>query len=263
MTTEQIRINLVGVTRKSNSLLLSDRLGSSDITYYSSFTENDFLRFRTSCAGDSCETDIAGEDISTSVADFVADFTHPDFLEYQPVMRHNDIPLVQARGRIEVDGDPISIFAYGGWMENNAFAVMGNIFTEGDLEDAGSLESFSIGNATGTNPTKGSGTWKGSMVGVDVSNSSTRGNNIQGDATITIDDFLNPAVDVLFSNIFDLWDETSRNNMSWRNLSLTNGSFGEGSGENQINGKFYGPNHEEVGGVFERNRIVGSFGAKR
>ena len=148
-------------------------------------------------------------------------------------------------------------------MENNVFAVLGNLFTEGDLEDGGTLESFSIGNATGTNPKTGSGTWTGSMVGVDVSNSSTRGNEIQGDARITIDDFLTPAVDVLFSNVFDLWDDTSRNDMRWRNLSLTNGSFGSGSGGNKINGKFYGPNHEEVGGVFERNRIVGAFGAKR
>ena len=31
----------------------------------------------------------------------------------------------------------------------------------------------------------------------------------------------------------------------------------------RISGQFYGPNHEEVGGVFERNMIVGAFGAKR
>ena len=94
MTTEQIRINLVGVTRTANSLLLSDRLGSEDITYYSSFRDNDFQRFRTSCAGANCTANIGGESISISVADFVANFSHPDYLEYQPVMRHNDIPLV-------------------------------------------------------------------------------------------------------------------------------------------------------------------------
>ena len=30
-----------------------------------------------------------------------------------------------------------------------------------------------------------------------------------------------------------------------------------------IKATFYGPNHEEVGGVFERDNIVGAFGAKR
>ena len=46
--------------------------------------------------------------------------------------------------------------------------------------------------------------------------------------------------------------------MSCRNMPIRGGTF-SGSG---IEGRFYGPNHEEVAGVFERNRLVGAFGAK-
>lgn len=36
-----------------------------------------------------------------------------------------------------------------------------------------------------------------------------------------------------------------------------------GSGPDHIEGRFYGPNHEETGGVFERNNIASAFGAIR
>jgi hypothetical protein len=51
--------------------------------------------------------------------------------------------------------------------------------------------------------------------------------------------------------------------MNWQDIPLASGSFQSGSGRNQISGQFYGPNHEEVGGVFERNQVIGAFGAKR
>ena len=48
--------------------------------------------------------------------------------------------------------------------------------------------------------------------------------------------------------------------MQWSGLAIgTDGRFGA----SDIRATFYGPNHEEVGGVFERNNIVGAFGAKR
>ena len=32
---------------------------------------------------------------------------------------------------------------------------------------------------------------------------------------------------------------------------------------NGLDGRFYGPNHEEAGGVFERDRIIGAFSLTR
>ena len=51
--------------------------------------------------------------------------------------------------------------------------------------------------------------------------------------------------------------------MTWENLAVRDGRFGGGFDDPTIEGRFYGPNHEEVGGIFQRNRIVGAFGAQR
>lgn len=51
--------------------------------------------------------------------------------------------------------------------------------------------------------------------------------------------------------------------MTWGGLAVTNGMFGTGSQEDSIQDQFYGPNHEEVGGIFEHDQIIGAFGAVR
>ena len=52
--------------------------------------------------------------------------------------------------------------------------------------------------------------------------------------------------------------------MAWRGLPVQNGGFAERrAASDYIKGEFYGPAAEEVGGVFERNQIIGAFGAKR
>ena len=56
--------------------------------------------------------------------------------------------------------------------------------------------------------------------------------------------------------------------MSWENLriqddGLFGGLAGERDGNEYIAGMFTGPRHQEVGGEFRRNGIVGAFGAKR
>lgn len=121
---------------------------------------------------------------------------------------------------------------------------------------------MSLGDATGTNPISGSATWTGAMVGADVSTTDTGGNLIEGNAEITIADFSDPKVGVEFTNVRDIDASASRSDMTWSGIPLTAGSFDTGSDGNSIGGKFYGPNHEEVGGIFERNQIIGAFGAR-
>ena len=77
---------------------------------------------------------------------------------------------------------------------------------------------------------------------------------VTGTATLDIDNFSNPDIDVAFTGI-----SGGRADMRWSNLSVRNGAFDGGS----IDGKFYGPNAENVGGTFDRNRIIGAFGATR
>ncbi|MCY4498212.1 MAG: transferrin-binding protein-like solute binding protein [Rhodospirillaceae bacterium] len=54
--------------------------------------------------------------------------------------------------------------------------------------------------------------------------------------------------------------------MIWSAIPVTVGGFeraSAGAAKNVIKDKFYGPNHEEVGGIFERDQVLGAFGAAR
>ena len=252
LTSQAIRATAIDFTRSANSLLQSDNLVFLD--------QGPFTRAETSCAGDTCATNFGGGPASLSLSDF--DFDDPG-LEYQAVMSHRGVSLVQVSERERIGDTPVDVFGYGGWLEHSFFAVRAGVFGGDDSNRAGIVDSFVLGNATGTNPTSGSGRWSGVMVGADVSATGARGHVIQGEAAITIRDFLNPMVDVGFSNVFDLEAGTTRPDMNWQDIPLASGSFQSGSGRNQISGQFYGPNHEEVGGVFERNQVIGAFGAKR
>ncbi len=86
---------------------------------------------------------------------------------------------------------------------------------------------------------------------------------IAGDAVLTIADFPDPRIAVTFTNIKDLGTDQARDDMTWSGIPLTDGGFATGTAGNSIQGQFYGPGHEEVGGVFERNQVIGAFGAKR
>lgn len=79
----------------------------------------------------------------------------------------------------------------------------------------------------------------------------------------TIDDFANPRLGMAFTNIEEVGTGAPRDDMTWSGIPLTNGGFATGSDADSIQGSFYGPDHGEVGGVFERDRIFGAFGAKR
>ena len=98
----------------------------------------------------------------------------------------------------------------------------------------------------------GSATWNGEMVALDSNNRLVR-----GDASLTIADFNNPSVDVRLA-------PNARPVMTWANIPVRSGGFSQRtSSTHYIKGEFYGPRAEEAGGVFERNQLIGAFGARR
>lgn len=101
------------------------------------------------------------------------------------------------------------------------------------------------------------------MMGIDLGAAASRRREIRGDADITIAELANPSVAVAFTNIRDLGAGDARGDMTWSGIPLTGGRFGTGAAGNAIEGAFYGPKHREVGGVFERDRVFGAFGARR
>lgn len=219
-------------------------------------------RFSPNCSGTICTYTILGRSVSVSISNAV----QFDLFEIQPVMMHNGVSIAQLRARDDAGTDDQSeTLTYGGWLEHNAFAV--EVLSSPSVASPREalIGTYSYGNSPGTNPADVTGrtaTWKGAVVGADLS-TTPQTNAIHGTATVEVD-FSSSNVDVTFSNLIDLNSPgRSLANMGWTDLPLSGGKFSDGSGANQIRGSFYGPSHEEVGGVFERNQILGAFGAVR
>ena len=173
---------------------------------------------------------------------------------------------------VTVDTDVLS---YKGWMQYSTFAAELNTIKKGvirygpyDRVLTGQRYGFALssGMATDTNPVDGSAIWTGVMVGGRITETAEIGIGVRGHATLTYD-FTGEDIDVALTNIQNskpvMDGKQIYPNMTWQNLPVRDGRFGGGFDDPTLEGRFYGPNHEEVGGIFERNQIVGAFGAKR
>ena len=200
-----------------------------------------------------------------------------DSLELKPQSGPvHGVPLVEGFGLRTTGERVFRAKFYGGWLDEGAFFVNRAILTVRDERGRpiglGTVfDASALGVANDMAPAvmqDMSATWKGMMVGADVSDEVTRGQFVRGDATLSIDDFAGPEVDVAFGNLHDLETGASldgRTIPAWEDIPLDGGAFGDkpvGSAD-YIQGRFVGQNHVGVVGVFERSDIVGSFGAAR
>ena len=128
---------------------------------------------------------------------------------------------------------------------------------------AAELSADAHGRSLLGNPVAGSGRWTGRVVGVDASSGAARGNRILGDAEIVLEDFANPALDLRFSQLYDIETGIRRTDMQWSDVPVSGGAFAASDSTSALSGRFYGPHHEEVAGTFERDLILGAFGAAR
>ncbi len=177
----------------------------------------------------------------------------------------------------------ISHRTLGGWMDHSFFLVE---TTHEGMHAEFSYRTYSIGNTRATDPAVSfTGTWSGVMAGVIASFSDDAGASVRGDATVTVaypGASREALVDVEFTGIARQDTGARIESMTWNNLALKDGTFGAGNvlhgngggyfGEEggfgpspggTIFGQFYGPNHEEVGGLFRRGGVAGAFGANR
>lgn len=136
---------------------------------------------------------------------------------------------------------------YGHWLDYSVFAM---------VDDS---VAVSFGEFPATDPARiGGGVWSGAMVGMDAA---TR-ERIEGVAKIEIDDFARPDVDIALTGIRDTRGRT-RADLSWQDIPMVRGHFQARDMAGTIEGRFFGPDHEEVGGIFRRDRLVGAFGGSR
>ncbi|MDE0304462.1 MAG: transferrin-binding protein-like solute binding protein [Albidovulum sp.] len=167
-------------------------------------------------------------------------------------------------------GKYIEANTYGGWLKYSFFGSHSDKMINEIDPDFGAMRviSFAVGGSTGENPkmNKGSAKWIGLMFGRDVRPSASRGQLLRGDAEITVKfDEAESEADVEFANIVELDTGTIIfDEMTWQDLALKNGGFSlVEAPDDYIRGQFFGPEAEEVGGIFERSNVAGSFGAKR
>lgn len=145
-------------------------------------------------------------------------------------------------------------------MQHSTFFV-GEVLV--DSESLLSRSSFTVGDLTDSRPL-GNATWQGLMVGMPTTGDDS-GDLLQGDATLTYS-LDNQSLDAEFTNIQNI-DKLAAHSVSTVRFTGVpvdaEGEFEAGSVGNRVQGGFYGPDHAETAGIFEKSNIVGSFGAKK
>ena len=231
------------------------------------FTVPGGVRVDASCSGKSCTIDIPNLDTLTFSIDtnsiydtsLIGNDALDDIegynIQLEPVMVDNGITLVQGSGAArQSDGTTFEFQSLIGWADEIAFGVDKIDVTE-NSNARGWIVPFIFGDASGRNPT-GTGTaqYNGAIVGHSI----TVPDRYEGDATITVD-FSAVNVDVSFTNLSTSDGQSTISNVMIEDLALENGAF---SG-NGVDGRFYGSDSSEVGGIFRNNNIFGAFGAIR
>ena len=242
------------IVGSADTLLMSDMVISTD---------RGDIRIESSCSGTSCTLSAFGEEVGEASIAGLTEESENAWPAATETFRGVSLAREAAVGAV---GEPISGGnAWGGWLDHSAFLVGHATFVDDELGDVTIPLATSIGDATGTNPTPvvGGAAWSGVMLGTNMGDMASRAREIRGDADITIAEFANPSVEVAFTNIRELGTGDMRDDMTWSGIPLAGGRFGTGSAGNEIEGAFYGPDHQEVGGVFERDRVFGAFGAER
>ena len=243
-----------------DAVLYNDRLWFSDA--------NDPLslryRWQRRCSGTVCyETD----PVTREVTSF--DLRDGDFsgrgIQWTVLGERDGLTLVKREARTtDLDGTDYDWTGYGAWARYNIFFSRWQEGIDGFYAGGGQPLSYSAGDYSVGNPNAITARWSGLMAGIDVGFTETRGNQVLGQADLVFDNRRNQALlDVFFTDIIDTRTLEFHDDIEWYNLRVRNGVFRSGEDSNSIHGRFYGPYHQEVGGIFERNQISGSFGATR
>ena len=213
-----------------------------------------------------------------------SDNHQPDLAGFEPLDPRQGI--AQARKAQIVTEGELSAFhrSFGAWMDHGFFLVETFMMPL----DAGSrYHTTWFGDATHTGPLTAPGdtaTWSGVMTGVESYPSSGSGAFVHGDSAITVSGLaagVGVSVDVAFTNIVNEDNGAGISDMVWRGLPLQGREFGTDSvlfsdglgyfrdesfgaaAQGSLYGRLYGPGHDEVGGLFQRDGIAGAFAGKR
>ena len=218
-----------------------------------------------------------------------------DFSGFLFTERRRGVSLAERTRVSRGGGDTTNYRVLAGWIDHSFFLIETpgiGVASEENRVSENYYGAYSIGNAIDSNPdvlVGGAATWSGIMVGIRIAEPDSF---VKGDAEITVSrpggnpDLL---VDVEFTNMKDERTGIPFDDVSWEGLALKDGSFGvaplsDGEADSSrhparrgVSGRFYGQNHEEVGGLFsfrvpvagndgvggDIHDVSGAFGARR
>lgn len=247
---EEVVGGIARVLAKSDTLMVSDVLsieGTPSLTQYQCIT-----------ATNTCtRTGVPLFDPADTLQQLVAVTANPD-VERSDVRQYNGIDLAEYSVTTTRQGTEWTTSHYGAWLDYSAFETTIARGIKPDNVNVLAAYNLSFGQRTGTAP-QGNATWEGIILG------HTRGQDVdalQGDATIDFE--LNAmTVDVSFSNITNQETGADQPGVEFSDIPVSNGAFTNRTATAHIAGRFYGPAHEEVGGVFTYPTALGAFGARQ
>lgn len=158
------------------------------------------------------------------------------------------------------------LHSYAGWMEHSFFAATVVLFKHDDDPDQGVIQTYGTvaGNITETNPVT-EATWIGFATARDHNIATDLESVVVGDARISvrIDDEV--LADVRLTDLGNAGTGQAYTDMIFEGMSVTDGQFSRyHTDDNRLSGAFFGPSHEEVGGVFDHPQgLVGAFGGRK
>ena len=85
---------------------------------------------------------------------------------------------------------------------------------------------------------------------------------VEGHASVRVS-LYNNQVDIGFSNVRSMDRARSLANFGFDDIPLASDGTFDGFDEGNVEGAFFGPSHQEVAGMFQKNdnNVIGSFGA--
>ncbi|MCY4486535.1 MAG: hypothetical protein OXF11_05385 [Deltaproteobacteria bacterium] len=158
---------------------------------------------------------------------------------------------------------------FGGWMNHSFFQTLAyRIDHEGHPAHGDTwTRAFVTGDAPYTNPNVDvNAVWRGAVLARDPSVVDNLESLVTGNARISVDlGGEKTLLDVRLSGLENASTGTRYLDFVYDDLPVSRGAFERRFAENDfLRGVFYGPNHEEVAGVFEHwQGLVGVYGARR
>lgn len=186
--------------------------------------------------------------------------TDPENIELLPETHGIRTVVEQSSSRF------VDAHSYDGWMQHSFFYSSARIFTNELDPDQGVVlvVAYANGHSTGTSPGV-EATWTGFVSARDRGAATDLESYVTGDASISVSIGGQVLADVFLTGMANATTGQAYTDVTYEDMVVTDGEFSRYHADNdRLSGVFYGPDHEEVGGVFEHPQgLLGAYGGTR